>query len=469
MQDNRELFEHQLAGVEFLSARARAGLHDDPGGGKTQTAISTVDKLKLRRGVVITRALLCKTWQREFIKYGTIKRRIVIGKSIHDFEAWKQSRYDVLILSFERALRFKIQMLELMQIYDFLHIDEAHFLTNPQAQRTAAVLGPRCDGMLGAAMWARYAYHITGTPWTRDGLHLWPFLRFVRAYDGELHDFQNDFFEVCHTQHGSKLFARDDALPQLRALVEANAIRHDESVWRGARDRMAISQLYMDGDTSQVAKFFAEHPGLDERISAALDRGGINLIQESHIMTIRRLIGEAKAVPFAHYLAEMIRDDQLKKVVVLGWHIQALETVKAVLDKWKIKNLLVHGTASTKVKETAEVQFQTDPDTRVFIGNILTAGTGITLTAAYQIYMLESAWKPLDNWQALLRVDRIGQRVATQGIFVTLADSYDEVVQQIVTGHVQELSRIYGRQVLGSPKVDQATLPTRLVLPSIYA
>ncbi|MFX7040781.1 helicase-related protein, partial [Acinetobacter baumannii] len=70
---------------------------------------------------------------------------------------------------------------------------------------------------------------------------------------------------------------------------------------------------------------------------------------------------------------------------------------------------------------------------RVFVGNVRAAGTGLTLTAASDIVMLESSWTPADNAQALMRVHRVGQSAAkVRARFIMLANSIDEVVSDTV-------------------------------------
>ena len=72
--------------------------------------------------------------------------------------------------------------------------------------------------------------------------------------------------------------------------------------------------------------------------------------------------------------------------------------------------------------------FQTDPDTVLFIGQIDTAGTGITLTAADTCVYYSKNFNYATYEQSLSRIHRIGQRNTCTYIDLVVADSVDEAI-----------------------------------------
>ena len=95
--------------------------------------------------------------------------------------------------------------------------------------------------------------------------------------------------------------------------------------------------------------------------------------------------------------------------------------------------------------------FQDDPTVRVLIGNIRAAGVALTLTASCHIDMLESDWSPAANWQALKRVHRITQTRAVRARFITLAESFDEIVNRIVAEKTEKIGVLEGQEMFSVP------------------
>ena len=92
--------------------------------------------------------------------------------------------------------------------------------------------------------------------------------------------------------------------------------------------------------------------------------------------------------------------------------------------------------------------FQNNPNCRVFVGNIRAAGTGLTLTAAAHIDVLESDWTPAGNDQAIKRIRRLGQTKTQHARFITLARSFDETVQRIIVEKTKAIAMVEGDAML---------------------
>lgn len=73
-------------------------------------------------------------------------------------------------------------------------------------------------------------------------------------------------------------------------------------------------------------------------------------------------------------------------------------------------------------------RFQTDPDTRVFIGQLQTTGMGLTLTAASVCVYYSLDFSFANYEQSRARIRRIGQ--TKRGVYIHLVckDTIDETV-----------------------------------------
>jgi SWI/SNF-related matrix-associated actin-dependent regulator 1 of chromatin subfamily A len=204
----------------------------------------------------------------------------------------------------------------------------------------------------------------------------------------------------------------------------------------------------IEGDTDAIRDLLRSHPGLDAAILEAVEAGGLNFVDAQHIGTLRRLTGTGKAPAYAAQLLEELETDTDKRVVI-GIHRDVLNIVATALDGAGIGYVRIDGQVTdTDLREMFVTQFQLDPECRVFLGNIKAAGTGLTLTAAHRIDMLEWSWAPADNAQALMRVHRIGQMSEVHARFISLAKSIDERVSASVARKTAAIAMIQDEEPL---------------------
>ena len=92
------------------------------------------------------------------------------------------------------------------------------------------------------------------------------------------------------------------------------------------------------------------------------------------------------------------------------------------------KAVSIYGDIKKEDRGPLVQQFQADPDTVLFIGQIDTAGTGITLTAADTCVYYSKNFNYATYEQSLSRIHRIGQRNTCTYIDLVVADSVDETI-----------------------------------------
>lgn len=446
------LLPYQIDGAMFLAERAKAGLHDEMGVGKTAQCIHALDLRVAMRGLVICPASLRQNWINEFRKFSIVHRRIVKAQNFHDFVAWSRKRFDVLVLSYEHATKWAPKIHEMYEMLDFVVADEAHYLKNPETARTKAVVGNWSHGVEpGLLELGNVAWMVTGTPMANDPVDIYPFLRWTGAL-GEMSkpSFQRRYFHVREKAHGQAHTLRSEMEAELTGLIDTHRIRRTKGQAGLQLPPIFLTSTAVDGDTDKITDLLRQHPGLDQQIVRALQNGGLSFLEAQHIATLRRLIGEAKAVPFAEMLLEQLHGG-LEKAVVMGLHKVALAEVRDYLARHNIKAVLVNGDTPEAQRMEAVRAFQEDASCRVFVGNIKAAGVGLTLTAASDIFMLESDWTPAGNAQAIMRVHRIGQARNVVARFIVLANSFDERVVEIVAAKTAAIAKIEGEAMLSTP------------------
>lgn len=445
-----EPFEYQKIGAEWIASRERAGLLDRPGCGKTAQAIRATDLRRLHRGLVICPAHLRHNWIQEFRKFSVFERRICTGTSIHDFVAFTRGVFDVMVLSYEKATSWAQRFHDHAEFLDFLIIDEFHYLQSQGAKRTKAVIGEDGDGVGGIAMWALQSWALTGTIMSNDPSNAWTFLRFTRATDLPFATFVRRYFNSRSSTWGQKNRPKPAMLEELRALLTDNSISRTLEQVGHQLPPIHLTTCLVDGDTQAIRDQLSAHPGLDGAIVEAVEKGGLSFLDAQHIATIRRLIAEAKALPYVAMLLDELKADSARKVVVMGISRGALITVHEQLLKAGVWAVLVQGGVSENARTEHVRDFQNNPSCRVFVGNMKAAGTGLTLTAAAHIDILESSWVPSDNDQSIKRIRRIGQEHRQHARFVTLARSLDEVVNKTLAEKTAAIASIQGEAMIAT-------------------
>jgi len=134
--------------------------------------------------------------------------------------------------------------------------------------------------------------------------------------------------------------------------------------------------------------------------------------------------------------------------VVMGIHVDALVFIYNFLRKRNVNCVLVNGLVTDRQADRNVRQFQEDPTCTVFVGNIKSAGVGNDLFAASRLDMLEQDWTPAGNAQAIKRIHRIGQMKPCFVRFVTLANTFDEKVNDLVIQKTRSIAEIEGEPMI---------------------
>lgn len=445
------LLPYQIAGGDILAQYDRFGLHDEMGVGKTATIVRAVDNIKAERGIVVAPAMVREHWLKEFRTFSDNPYRICKAQNVHDFVAWKRGRFNFLVTSYELATKWADEIKDTGEILDFVVFDEAHYLKNSGTNRTKRLLGKEYDGDRSIIEWACHVWHVTGTPMANDPLDIYTFLSMCRAVDMTENQFIKTFFIPKPGAFGARMKPKLEMVPALQQLITNNSIRRTKKGVGMQIPPIFLRSFHVDGDTDDIRAMLREHPGLEASILGAVEAGGLSFLDAQYVATLRRLVGEAKAIPYAALLYDELMYGGADKRVVFGLHKTALLTVRDYLWARGINCVLVNGDTSEKNRMQYVAEFQENPNCRVFIGNMRAAGVGITLTAACEIDILESDWSPAGNAQAIMRVHRLGQTRKVHGRFITLAKSIDEVVNRVVVEKTSNIAHIEGEAMVAAP------------------
>lgn len=424
--------EYQRIGTDWLAKRARAGLADEQGLGKSFQAIRAADKVGATRIAVVCPAKMKPTWVQEFHDFGRPR-------------AYRRFR----VMSYEEAVPIFEGMANRgagREGLEVLILDEAHYLKNAKTKRASAIL----------PMTTRvpYVWPLTGTPMPNDASELWTLLYYLRpglistGMDGPMsfEQFRAQFCKLAPGYGGEPRVVGLKNTEQLKAILSLFWMRRKLADVQSQLPAMRYGEVIVEtGDSNPVAV-----DSMFERITRRISRETYDRLViepdllprgDEELSTLRRQIAEIKAPALAAYLNEELGANPEEKIVIFSWHTNPIATLEKKLAAFG--PVVVDG--STKHNDVFKNvrRFQTDPACRVFLGQIRAAGTGLTLTAASNVIFLDLSWTPADNAQAERRILRIGQTAESCLCrHVILKDSIDEAVTRALARKSRMISQL---------------------------
>ena len=101
-----------------------------------------------------------------------------------------------------------------------------------------------------------------------------------------------------------------------------------------------------------------------------------------------------------------------------------------------------NGKLTEKKKNEAVVKFQTNDSVKVFIGNIFSAGVGLSLTEGTVVIFNNFSFVPADNLQAEDRVHRLNQTKPCTIYYQSFNGTYFDKMLEIVHNKEDVINKI---------------------------
>ncbi|MEG2508058.1 MAG: C-terminal helicase domain-containing protein [Chryseobacterium sp.] len=117
------------------------------------------------------------------------------------------------------------------------------------------------------------------------------------------------------------------------------------------------------------------------------------------------------------------------KILVFSQFVSMLDLIKVELQKRNIS--FEYLTGQTKNRAAKVSQFQDNEQVRVFLISLKAGGTGLNLTEADYVYLVDPWWNPAVENQAIDRCYRIGQKKNVIAVRLICPNTIEEKIMKL--------------------------------------
>lgn len=442
-----ELRPYQQEAKERMVDRGQMLLAIVMGGGKTPTTIAAVEELiemgDVERCLVVVPAALKYQWRDEIAKFSNSKSIVIDGNAKKRKELWRKAQLVPYTIVNPETLLNDTKLIGSVQC---IVVDEASMLKNRTAKRT------RLMRKLGKTVPFRFA--LTGTPVENRPEELFSLMEFVDP------DVLGDFKLFDHTfivRDGWGKVLRYRNLDQINKTMQECMVRLSFDDIKDQMPDVVRQVIPVEFDAKGAALYQRIASELLVEIGQAIRMGGFDLWSHyndpagneaqgkimSKLTVLRMLcdnpelivrsaanfnddnvkagsqyaaelvadgaLADLKAAPKLYavieYIEAVLESDPDNKIVLFSFFKDNLNLIKKATSK-VTKSVIFTGDMSAQEKDAAKKQFQTDPDTRLFLSSDA-GGYGVDLPQANFLISYDLPWSSGKLEQREARIIRL--------------------------------------------------------------
>ena len=440
---HRPPMEHQKEAIEKLVKNKKFILADDMGLGKTTSTIVAALETGAKKILIVCPASLKLNWEREIANYSDRTVFIAEGKKFSDEHDFVIINYD--ILKNFHDLKEKDDS-ELMRAnFDLVIMDEAHMISNPQAQRTKIAND--------IASKSNRVWLLSGTPMTSRPMNYYNLLHLVDSpvamnWMAYAKRYCNGFqFTVGKRKVWNVTGASN--LDELRERTSTHILRRLKEEVLDLPEKI-ITPVYLRLKSKDYEELMGEY---FDWYDANPEESSSLTIQFSKLMKVRKVIAQEK-INNTIELAENIIE-QGKKVIIFT---NFTDTLNIIYNHFGKQAVYLDGSCSKFHRQNAVDEFQTNDKIKVFVGNLKAAGVGITLTSAEAVIMNDLSFVPAEHSQAEDRSHRIGQKNSTSVYYPLFENTIEGAIYDILNRKKKIISTVMGDDMFDEANIIEEML-----------
>jgi SWI/SNF-related matrix-associated actin-dependent regulator 1 of chromatin subfamily A len=454
-------YPYQAAGVEYILPRSGVLLADQMGLGKTGQALMVMNMRHPVEALIVCPSVLKYNWLKEARKWmiGQITVYIYESKKIRYYQGriTNHDKNTILhIINYDILGKFKDRLMGIP--FNFFIADESQMIKNQDANRTKIAQE--------LAKKAKWKIFITGTPIYNKPKDLFVCLNLIDpAMFSNFYAFATRYCGARKvTVAGKSVMKYEGAtnMEELNTILRSNYMvrRMAKDVLKDLPEKIKDVIILNEGDLDVLVekekKAVQDSKKEEERLKAeaeelrdlASKNKEFEQLYKDKVKALREIkfknFGELSrirkeiAVKKAPYVIDFVKDildnneDPQSKIVIFGHHKEVLHKIYNELKKYN--PVMITGEVSDGERQRAIMMFKEKNSTRVFVGSMGAAGTGVDglqencNTAVFA----ELDWTPSLVDQAESRLQRIGQKNTVWVYHIVANDSIDSRIVKLM-------------------------------------
>ena len=412
-----KLYQHQKDAIYLMCHIRHNLLAYEMGLGKTLIVIAVSELLKFERTLIVCPAICKWNWVNELKMWGISDDEITVYDS---------KEKNIIIAPNERYIVINYDMLKkylsILQKKSFQHLilDEATAIKNTRSLRH------KYTALLIRSSKPKISF-LTGTPVWNKPEDLFAYLRLSGHRLGRNYkDFVRRYTVYYENQWGVNIVKGKNLL-ELSAKISNFMIRKLKSECLNLPEKIYTKYFF------DLVDYIKEYNKCIAKLSANGEQKNI----DSSIHTLNILAAKSKIRHIAELAENIINDD--KKVVIFTSYTEP----RKMLEKhFEGRCVAIYGGLSSDVRQSLIEKFKNDVNCKVFIGNMIAAGTGINLYNASDVIFCNFPLTVSELMQCIDRLHRIGQ-VNTVNVYYTICKgSVDEAIYEMVIRKAEDIKQV---------------------------
>lgn len=408
--DLRHYQKEGLNWLHFLDEMRWGGiLADDMGLGKTLQILAFLQSLNNKKKathLIVVPTTLLFNWENEIKKFApqlTAMNYYGINRSKNtkDF-----NNYDLIFTTYGILLR-DIETLSKFEFH-YAILDESQAIKNPASRRYKAA----------NLLQAKNRIALTGTPIENGTFDLFAQMNFVnKGFFGSPANFKDNYSNPID-KDANELIA-----DELHRVTHPFILRRTKE--KVAQELPAKTEdiIYCEMESAQRKVYDAYRNEYKNQLLNKIEDEGIGKSKMMVLEALTRLrqicdspvllnspeIDETQSIKVKEIIRHITNKTGKHKILIFSQFVKMLTIIKGELTKLNIDYEYLDGKSSVKQREKSVNNFQENNDLRVFLISLKAGGTGLNLTAADYVYIVDPWWNPAVENQAIDRCYRIGQ------------------------------------------------------------